>query len=351
MSLLASVKRGPTEEPIRIVLHGQEGVGKTTFAAGCKNVLGITAEDGGGDLDYARVVVPTWKGLRAAVWELIKDGTGDFDTLFIDTIDTYERLLWAQLCKEARCETIEEIGGGYGKGYTRAAEEMGELAKDLDELRSKRRMNVILLAHSHVKTFNDPLGNPFDRYEVRLHKQTSALWLGWADAILFAAFEVTVKTAKRNAAIDVKGKAESGRRVLYTTKDPAYDAKNRYKLPEDLPLSWDAFAKAMRWDERVAALRKPTATISEAKLPNWREFIADGVTQDDLSWTDDQREGFTRALAAAGLKYDEVAEWTAALDKGRPSQWPRALRESLWRDLKNGGRREFEAWLSQRAAS
>jgi hypothetical protein len=86
-------------------------------------------------------------------------------------------------------------------------------------------------------------------------------------------------------------------------------------------------------------------------VTHWRDFTPDGATQDDLSWTDDQREGFTRALAAAGLKYDEVAEWTAALDKGRPSQWPRALRESLWRDLKNGGRREFEAWLSQRAAS
>lgn len=348
MSLLASVKRGPTEEPIRIVLHGQEGVGKTTFAAGCKGALFITAEDGGGDLDYARVVIPTWKGLRQAVWDLLKDGTGDFDTVVIDTIDTYERLLWGQLCKEARCETIEEIGGGYGKGYTRAAEEMGELENDLNELRAKRRTNVILLAHSHVKTFNDPLGNPFDRYEVRLHKQTSALWLGWADAILFAAFEVTVKTAKRNAAIDVKGKAESGRRVLYTTKDPAYDAKNRYSLPEDLPLSWDAFAKAIRWDERVAALRKPAA---EVRRPNWRDFIANGVTSDDPAFTDEQREGFTRALAAAGMKYEDIADWTASLERGRPSQWPRALRESLWRDLQNGARKEFEAWLADRAAA
>jgi hypothetical protein len=101
----------------------------------------------------------------------------------------------------------------------------------------------------------------------------------------------------------------------------------------------------------MAPQDKPPADPAPIHPPNWRDFTPDGVTQDDTSWTDDQREGFTRALAAAGLKYDEVAEWTAALDKGRPSQWPRALRESLWRDLKNGGRREFEAWLSQRAAS
>ena len=37
----------------------------------------------------------------------------------------------------------------------------------------------------------------------------------------------------------------SGERVLYTAERPAFIAKNRYGLPDVLPLDWDAFAAAM----------------------------------------------------------------------------------------------------------
>ena len=255
-----TVKTGPTTEGLRILLHGQEGVGKTTWAAGCPRTVFLTAEDGGGDLDYARAVLPTWPELRAAVKDLAKDPQG-FRTVCIDTIDSYERIVWDLLAKRANVNSIEDVGGGYGKGYTAAAEEMAALSRDLDLLRSKHRMHVIILAHSHVRPFNDPLGNPFDRYELRMHKGTSALWLGWADAALFACFDVTVKTARRNAAIDVKGKAVEARRVLYTSKDAAYDAKNRYNLPEELPLSWAAFAQAIGWSRREAALLGTPAPV------------------------------------------------------------------------------------------
>jgi hypothetical protein len=37
----------------------------------------------------------------------------------------------------------------------------------------------------------------------------------------------------------------SGERVLYTAERPAFLAKNRYGLPDVLPLAWAAFAEAM----------------------------------------------------------------------------------------------------------
>ena len=331
MSILDSIRTGPTLSPVRLLLHGQEGVGKTSWAAGCPDSLFLTAEDGGGDLDYARAEVTTWKGLRRAVEDLIAN-PGPFRTVVIDTIDTFERLLWAFLCERARVESIEEVGGGFGKGYTQATEEMSELAKALDELRTKTRMNVILLAHSHVKTFNDPLGNPYDRYEVQLHKGASALWKGWADGVYFAAFEVTVRTAKRNAAIDVKGKAESGRRVLYTTKDPAYDAKQRHNLPEELPLSWQAFSKAMRWDERDAAQRGP-------------------ATKHHPSFTPEERARFFAKLGELGLPYEEaVAPWHEHFHKCRPSALPQAKRNDLLAYLGTpGGRAEVTGFVAQAA--
>ena len=59
----------------------------------------------------------------------------------------------------------------------------------------------------------------------------------WADLLLFANYKILV------VATDDKGKkhkAQGGARVLYTSHNPCWDAKNRQGLPEELPLDFDA---------------------------------------------------------------------------------------------------------------
>jgi len=41
----------------------------------------------------------------------------------------------------------------------------------------------------------------------------------------------------------------SGERVLYTEERPAWLAKNRYGLPSEMDLSWDAFINALKGDK------------------------------------------------------------------------------------------------------
>ncbi len=311
-ALLAAVRRGATTSPLRVVLQGQEGVGKTTWAAGCPDALFLTAEDGGGVLDYARVVIPDWPDLLRAVRDLIAD-PGPFRTVVIDTIDTYEKRCWAYLCDECGWKSIEDAG--FGKGYTAAAEEMDRLRAALDELRGRRGLNVILLAHVHVRPFNDPNGPSYDRYEMRLHKGTAALWSSWADAVLFACFDATVMKAGkkgRAAVLDdamAKGKAVEIKRVLYTTKEAAYDAKNRHGLPDELPLSWPAFAKAIGWDAR------PVTT-------------GEGNGHHE-TWDVDKGRFFAR-LGELGFNYEkEIKPWCLAAKKPKPSVMDRETRGKL----------------------
>jgi hypothetical protein len=40
-------------------------------------------------------------------------------------------------------------------------------------------------------------------------------------------------------------KAVSGDRVVYTQEKPAYLAKNRYALPEELPMDWETIRAEM----------------------------------------------------------------------------------------------------------
>ena len=52
------------------------------------------------------------------------------------------------------------------------------------------------------------------------------------------------------------------KRVIHTTERPAFLAKNRYGLPDTLPLDWQAFAQAM--PEAIQPLLMTTAVATHA---------------------------------------------------------------------------------------
>ena len=59
----------------------------------------------------------------------------------------------------------------------------------------------------------------------------------WADMLLFANYKTF------SIAVDDKGKkrkAQGGERVMYTTHNACWDAKNRYGLPDEVPFSYDS---------------------------------------------------------------------------------------------------------------
>jgi hypothetical protein len=108
-------------------------------------------------------------------------------------------------------------------------------------------MNVICIAHAAIRTFTDPEQNAaYDRYQLKLAGQgaktdASALWREAVDCVLFANFEVTTSTTKGERKAKAFG---DGSRKIYTERRPAFDAKNRFGLPFELPLSWEEFARA-----------------------------------------------------------------------------------------------------------
>lgn len=284
-----NVKRGPTREPLRILLHGVEGVGKTTFASKFPGAIFIGSEDGGGDLDIARMPVATWKQAAERVNDLLTE-PHDYRVLVIDSIDFLERLCWQSLMDDRKVTTIEDVGGGFGKGYTAATEEAGRFVKLLDTLRERRRMHIVAISHTEIKAFADPTAASYDRYQLRLHKGAAALYSGWADCILFANYEIKVRTESggKGAEILKKGKAASGTpgRVLYTEHRAAFDAKNRYNLPAEMPLEWDDFAAAIRWEKRDAAI---LANVPAPPAPGVADvYAAIKNAVNNLEWTHDE---------------------------------------------------------------
>jgi hypothetical protein len=163
----------------------------------------------------------------------------DYRTLVIDTVDAAEALLFAHICEKEGVPTIGDVP--YGRGYDIALDAWRELLAALEQLQHKRGMHVVLLGHSHLKTFKNPQGDDFDRYVVKMHEKAAAFLRERARGVYFANYETFAdKDAKTKR---VRG-ISTGARLLYTQRTAAYDAKDRYGLPEQLALDWNEFETA-----------------------------------------------------------------------------------------------------------
>lgn len=237
---LASVKGGVVEAPKRTLLYGVEGIGKTTFGASAPNPIFIGAEEGFGRLDVKRFPQPeNFPQIREAIRTLCVETHG-YETLCIDTLDWVEPMIWAFICDRDGEKSIESYG--YGKGYTAALDQWRVLLADLERLRATKRMEVVMLAHSWIKPFKNPEGDDFDRYEMKINAKAGGLLKEWSDVVLFANHETFA--AKDEKTKRVRG-VSTGARLCFTNRTAAYDAKNRFDLPDSFPLDWNEYATAL----------------------------------------------------------------------------------------------------------
>lgn len=235
------ITKGKIQKAKKVVVYGPEGIGKSTFAALFPNPVFIDTEGSTSAMDVARLPRPTsWNMLLEEV-EYIKSHPGECRTLVIDTIDWAEQLCVEHICSIHNKKGIEDFG--YGNGYVYTKEEFGRFLNRLTDV-IEASVNVVLTAHAQLRKFEQPdeLG-AYDRWELKLGKktssQTSPLVKEWADMLLFANYKTY------SVAVDKDGKkhkAQGGKRVMYTSHHPCWDAKNRYGLPEECEFDYQVIA-------------------------------------------------------------------------------------------------------------
>jgi hypothetical protein len=263
-------KSRPMLKP-RIVLHGNGGVGKTTFAA-VKDSLTLPTEDGAGVLRVATLPQPNeWDDLIAMVREAINDlklpvGEREFMDSFthfvIDSIDVAEPLVWQKVCDDGGKPNIEAFG--YGKGYTLADAHWIKLFKGLDMIR-RAGVTVIVIAHSAMTTVDDPVVGSYSRFAPKLHKRANALLVEWADIVAW--LDIERRPVDRGEGPRKTHTTRSvGKRLLHLDEDGGgFQAKNRYGLPSVLEIPKedgfavleDAIAVAVGADQSGPAKRAP----------------------------------------------------------------------------------------------
>jgi len=234
MTLLETLITSTTPAPPKIILYGQPGVGKSTFAASA-NALLIDSENGAGQIPNLKRTpyLETWLQMRQWLVELATTEDIGTQALAVDTIDwMIQRIteyVVIDLDGKKPSDVTNTIGSSHG-GYYKAREVVENIVyRDLLPLLnriSSRGVAIILLAHAANVKMTSPEGFDFRMAAPDLPEWILPTFIEWSDAVLYA--------------------SHSGdQRTLLTTGTNVIMAKNRYSLPTELPLSWQALTTEM----------------------------------------------------------------------------------------------------------
>lgn len=249
------------KRPQRTTVHGEPGIGKTTFAADAPDVVFLCTEAGADNVNVSHLHYEghdprTYEEVLAALEGVPTDGS--VKNVCIDTVDGLEGIIHAHI----KTTTGKPVGEhGYGKGYDKALDLMRGVLASLERLRDKG-VGTILLAHSTIESFANPEGADFSYVTIKAHKKIAGLLVEWSDAVLYARREQRAYTNDAGKTIGVG----SSKRELCTEKTPTFVAKNRLRLPPTMPLSWADYQRAI--DTFVPldakALRKEASELAAA---------------------------------------------------------------------------------------
>ena len=276
---MLNIIEGKETRPLKIVIYGPEGIGKSTFASQFPDPLFIDTEGGTSNLNIRRIKCnKSWNELITIVKE-IHDNPTICKTVVLDTADWAETLCINAVCEKYRKNNIEDFG--FGKGYVYLVDEFSKLLSLLDQL-LEVGINVVITAHAKPRKFELPEEQgAFDRYEMKLTRQVAPLIKEWCDALFFVNYKIYVVTTETNSK-----KAQGGKRVLYTTHNPTYDAKNRFNLPEELELNFASIQHLFEqpiFRKEIARFPDPRDITSVAVVEKLKKMIADsGITDVDL---------------------------------------------------------------------
>ncbi len=258
------MRKGSPNLPPRIVIYGRPAVGKSSMASASESPIvfmspgetGLhTLMDGGiVDKTIPNIEIQDWLSFMGLIDDL-RTANHSRKTLVIDVINGIEKLANEFVCKTQYGNNMGADGFmNYHVGYRTVA--MGvwkEMFVALDRLRTEKNMLILMLAHTGIGKLANPLGLDYSRWVPNFDGKWS--WdstFAWADIVLFADYEVTAVKEKG----EQRAKGHGDKRVMRTTWDPGYDAKNRHNLPDIIDMgssgkeAWDNLQKELKHEEK-----------------------------------------------------------------------------------------------------
>lgn len=211
----------------RVVVLGDSGVGKTTYAAKFPKPLVLDVEFGLGTIDVPSIPIRSTDDFNRAVSALIYE-KHDFQTVIIDSADWLEELIVRGICRENKAKSIADLE--WGRGYALLSQKWKAVVSMLDDLRS-RGVVVVVISHAVPEIIKRPDIPEYQRMGLALQRVGDRNRLvEWADIIVYV--QKSKSTAARTFAVE-----------------PAvgYIAKSRYTIPATAVANPDEMLAAVGW--------------------------------------------------------------------------------------------------------
>jgi hypothetical protein len=257
LNLLNHINHGAINEGLRIVIVGQEKIGKTTLACQAPDALLIPLEIGYGGINIPKVpMLQAYHQIEQLLNEIeqsAKTGSFSYRNIIFDSATALERHIHEMIVsRESGKTTMETALGGYGKAYVYANEIFDSFLKRCDILATLGKINIILTCHTFAAKLIDPNIGEYDSWDLLLHSPKNQKTYGkrelltqWADIVGFMYEPMLVSEGEDiTRIIDAK----KGR-VLGVSRTPSYVAGNRFGIDGEIPIpkkdGWNYFADAI----------------------------------------------------------------------------------------------------------
>lgn len=244
----------------------------STLASQAPDPIFLQTEDAGGDLvlkTLKKGIFQSYDEVMAGLRYLYKN-PDKYKTLVIDSLDHLDPLVMDHTLRQNNWSHISE--GAYGLGYSKYDENWRAIINAVKKIVDDRKKTFVGIAHSQVRTVNDPTVEPYDAHEMKIHKRVLPLVKENADVIAFLNTPVV---------IDKKtGRAKGGTSVsMFTKPNAAYEAKTRFSdMPAMIPLTRDGgWAKFAQY---IPALRDSGSAPEPQNVDSEKETEVENETKE-----------------------------------------------------------------------
>ena len=122
-----------------LVVYGEPGIGKTTFAVSSPNPFVIDFENGSKNFNVARVHPESLDDMHD-IFDYLLNEKHDYQSIIVDSADWLESSIHKKICKESGANTISDKRNdvtAFGNGHIKAANEFKYVLMRLEEIRNK----------------------------------------------------------------------------------------------------------------------------------------------------------------------------------------------------------------------